>query len=301
MKVKGDKAFRRICMVILSVFSIISIVPFILLIMSSVSSETSLIQYGYNFIPKQFSLEAYEYLWMDAKEIFKAYGTTVIITAGGTAISLLITLMAAYPLSKNDFKHRNVILFILFFTTLFNGGLVPSYVMWTKIFHIKNTYFAYLLPGMLCSAMGIILIKNYFKFNVPEALMDAAKLDGAGEWNILFKIIVPISKPILAVTGINTGLAFWNDWQNGLYYIDDTAKYNIQVLLNRILNDMQYMKTMYQQGNASIGQVASITDSMPTTAARMAIAVIVILPILLVFPFVQKYFVKGIVVGAVKG
>ena len=179
---------------------------------------------------------------------------------------------------------------------LFNGGLVPQYMMWTRIFRLKNTYLALLLPNLMLSAMNVILIRNYFKTNIPMSLIEAAELDGAGEFRIYLRVVLPLSKPIIATVGLFTGLGYWNDWTNGLYYITDEVKYSIQTLLNRILNDIQFLSQMYELGGG-----ANVGVNLPTAAARMAIAVIAVLPILLVFPFFQKFFVKGITIGAVKG
>jgi putative aldouronate transport system permease protein len=204
--------------------------------------------------------------------------------------------MLAYPMSRKDFKYRNIISFLVFFTMLFSGGVVPSYIMWTRIFHIKDTVFALMIPTYLLGAFNVLLVKNYFSNNVPVSLIESAQIDGAGELKIFFKIMLPLSVPVVATIGIFTGLAYWNDWINGLYYITKPNMYSIQILLVRIMDNIQYLKS--GSANSALGANAV---QLPSTSIRMALAVMGILPVIIIFPFVQKYFINGVVVGAVKG
>ena len=293
---KSEKRFQVIIHIILIFMALAAILPLWVLVAGSVTGEQELILEGYSLMPKTFSLDAYKYLFYKASEIFRAYGITVFITVVGTAASLFITPLLAYPLSRKDFKARNIFSFLVFFTMLFNGGIVPSYIMWTRIFHLKNTITALILPGLLMNGFNVILMKNYFAQNIPAEHIEAAKMDGAGEFKIFFKMILPLSLPIMATVGLFVGIGYWNDWTNGLYYVTDAKLYSLQNLLNRILQDVQFLNssTMTNAGVAA-------TTQMPSVSIRMAISVVGILPIMVLYPFFQKYFVKGIAVGAVKG
>lgn len=199
-------------------------------------------------------------------------------------------------MSRKSFKYRNVLSFFVFFTMLFNGGIVPAYIMWTQIFHIKNTIFALLIPNYLVNAFNVILVKNYYSNNVPDALLEAAQIDGASEMTIFRRIMLPLAVPAIATISLFTGLCYWNDWTNGLYYISNEKLYSIQMLLMNIMNNIQALRA-----NSTASLLGTGVVDLPGTAIRMAMAVIGILPILLVYPFVQKHLVRGVVVGAVKG
>lgn len=295
-KIKGDTVFQIVINVILIILVLSCILPFILLIMASFTEESVLIADGYSFWPKVFSLDAYIYLANQAPTILRSYGITIFITVVGTGISLLIGPMLAYPLSRRDFKLRNVLSFVVFFTMLFNGGLVPTYMMWTQIFNIKNTIWALIFPALLLNAFYIMLMKNYFKTNIPMELIEAGKIDGAGEFYIFFKVVFPLSLPILATVGLFVGIGYWNDWMNGLYYVTDAKLFSLQNLLNRMMQNINYLASAEGASVAGAGNII-----MPSSAMRMAMAVIGVLPIMVLYPFFQKYFVKGMTVGAVKG
>lgn len=275
------------------ILCVLCLAPFVLLISASFSSESSLIAGGYFFWPKEFSTVAYEYL-LTGGSVIRAYGVTIILTVVGTAMNLLITTLIAYPLSVKEMPGRNVFNFIVFFTMLFAGGLVPTYMMWTQIFHIKNTFAALLFPSLLTNGFTIMMMRSYFQANIPKEVLESARMDGAGEVYILFKIVMPMSLPIVATIGLMAGIGYWNDWNNNLYYITDPNLNSIQGLLNRMLTNAQYLKQA-----ASIGNVG--TSAVPTTAVRMAVAVLGAVPILCIYPFFQKFFVKGMTIGAVKG
>lgn len=296
LKTRGEKAFTIFAAIILGILAILILMPFVLIVISSITNENNLIADGYSFFPKAFSLDAYYYMLVQAKTILRAYGVSLLVTVAGTAISVIVTAMIAYPLSRRDFRYRNIISFIVFFTMLFNGGIVPSYIMWTRMFGIKDTLFALIFPNFLVGAFNIFLVRNYYTTNVPPALIESAKIDGAGELKIFFKIMLPLSIPVIATIGIFTGLLYWNDWINGLYYISNPKLYSVQILLVRILDNIQALKS----GSASFA-IGSAAVQLPGTSIRMALAVIGVLPILILLPFVQKYFIKGVVVGAVKG
>lgn len=291
-KGKGFQIFAHILMICIAVCCI---APFALLIMSSFTEESSLIANGYSFFPKEFSTYAYTYLLSDSRAMLRAYGISILVTAVGTFLNLVFTILYAYPLSRKDLPGRNFFAFFLFFTMLFSGGLVPSYIMWTRTFHIQNTIFALLIPNLLMSAFNVIMMRTYFTSNVPDAVIEAARIDGASEFKILYGIVLPMATPILATIGLLVGLGYWNDWTNGLYYINDDKLYSVQVLLTNIQRNMESLK----QSMASGGNIS--TAQLPSTSVRMAIAVLGVLPIMVIYPFVQRYFVKGIAIGAVKG
>lgn len=291
----SDKRFQVVLHVLLIIMTACAVLPFVLLVASSLTDDTTLMKFGYNFWPKQFSGYAYKYLFLtNGAEVFHAYGITIIITAVGTVLSLLAGPMLGYALSRRDYSRAKVLTFMVFFTSLFNGGLVPSYIMWTQTFHVKNTIFALIFPTLLFNSFYIILYKNNFATNIHPALIEAAKIDGAGEWYIYFKIILPLSLPILATVGLLVGLGYWNDWQNGLYFISDKNLYSLQQLLKSIIDNIQALATV------NTGNVASAVSKLPSNSIRMAMAVIGVIPVMVLYPFFQKAFVAGIALGGVK-
>jgi putative aldouronate transport system permease protein len=296
VKSGSDKRFEALLIVILSICAACAIFPFILLVASSLTEETALVREGYSFIPKEFSLYAYQYLMSsNAVKIFKAYGITILITVIGTCISLLIGPMLAWVLSRRDYKRAGVLTFLVFFTMLFNGGIVPSYIMWTQMFHVKNTIWGLIFPTLIMNGFFVILYKNNFKSNIHPALIEAAKIDGSGELRIYFKIVLPLSLPILATIGLMTALGYWNDWTNGLYYISDTNLYSLQQLLKSIIDNISALASM--ANSASTGEAVS---KMPGNSIRMCMAVIGVIPVLIAYPFFQKAFIAGIAMGGVK-
>ena len=291
-----SKRFKVISTVVLGILAVIALLPIILIVIASFTEETTLLRNGYSFFPKQWSTDAYVYMLQQGTTIFRAYGVSVAVTLIGTIMSVLITTMIAYPMSRKNFKYKNLLAFFVFFTMLFNGGVVPSYMMWTQVFNIKNTIWALILPNYLCGAFNIFLVRNYYANSIPEALIESAQIDGASELTIFCRIIFPLAVPTVATISLFTALTYWNDWVNALYYIQKPQYYGIQNLLIRIMNNIQYLKS----GAASVA-VGTGAIQLPSNAVRMSMAVIGILPIVVIYPFVQKYFVKGVVVGAVKG
>lgn len=278
---------------ILSIVVLLVTVPIILLIISSFTEENALLLNGYTLFPKRFSLDAYRYILQKAGTIFKCYGNSIIYTTIGTCAHLLICSMLAFALSLSKLPGVRIFSFFVFFTVIFNGGFVPSYLMWTGIFHIKNTIWAQLIPTLLVNAMSVLMMKTFFITSIPSALIEAAQIDGAGYFKIFRIIIFPLGKPILAVMGLFSGLAYWNDWTNGLYYVTNTKLYNIQNYLYRLIADTQFLLSNSEGGGAA--------QTLPATGVKMAIASIAFLPIFCCFPFISKYFQRGITLGAVKG
>lgn len=291
-KGKGFQIFAHIVMIAIAVCCL---APFVLLLLSSFTEEETLIVNGYSFFPKQFSTYAYEYLLSGSGAMLRAYGISAVVTVAGTFLNLLITTLYAYPLSRRELPGRRFFAFFLFFTMLFNGGLVPSYIMWTRTFHIQNTIFALLIPNLLLSAFNVIMMRTYFNANIPDAVIEAARIDGAGEFKILYGIVLPMAMPILATIGLLVGLGYWNDWTNGLYYINDDKLFSVQVLLTNIQRNMDALKKTAATG----GSIAAA--NIPSTSVRMALTVLGVFPVMVVYAFLQKYFVKGIAIGAVKG
>ncbi|MBR4421614.1 MAG: carbohydrate ABC transporter permease, partial [Erysipelotrichaceae bacterium] len=265
---KGEAGFHYVALVVMILMMIFCVVPLILMLTVSLSSEASLVR-GYRFIPDQWSLDAYFFMWAKRATILRAYGLTIVITVIGTIISLIMTSMFAYPLSRKDFKPRNVVAFILFFTMLFNGGMVASYMVWTRLFHIKDSLLAYLLPGSLMGGMNVLLVRNYFNANIPYSIIEAARLDGAHDWTIYSKIMVPLSKPIMITIGLFSALGYWNNWTAGIYYINNPKLYTIQVYLKKLMDSIQFLKTT----DLSSEQVLLASRSLPTESARMAVAI----------------------------
>lgn len=290
--VEKNNRFQIVVHFIMILLCVFCLFPFLLLVVSSFADEQQLIRDGYTIIPKSFSTAAYDYIFRNAATIFRAYGTTIMVTVIGTVMNIVLTTLLAYPLSRKDLPHRNVWSFLVFFTMLFNGGLVPSYIMWTQYFHIKNTYAALIVPGLMMGAFYVIMMRTNLSQNIPEEVLEAARIDGAGEWRILGRIVVPMSLPIIATLLLLVGLAYWNDWTNGLYYISESRLYSLQQLLNNILSNVKALSSM--------STAVSAVSDMPGTSVRMALAVVGVLPILVLYPFFQKYFVKGIALGGVK-
>ncbi len=295
IQMNDEKRFSSVSTIILAMISGVTLLPILLIIIASFTNEKALLSNGYSYFPQAFSLDAYYYMVKQSEMIFRAYGITILVTVVGTIVSVLITTMLAYPMSKKDFKYRNILSFFVFFTMLFSGGIVPSYMMWTNLFHLNNTIYALMIPNYLVTAFNVLLVRNFYANNIPESIIESAQIDGASEITIFRKIILPLSIPTVATISLFTGLIYWNDWVNGLYYLTKPELFGIQNLLIRIMNNVEFLRS----GSSNFMGVVDM--DLPGTSVRMAMAVIGILPILLIYPFVQKYFIKGVVVGAVKG
>jgi putative aldouronate transport system permease protein len=273
--------------------SLAALLPFALLFISSLTAETSLLVDGYSFFPKQWSIKAYTYVFRtNGDNVFRAYGITMFVTVAGTSLSLLIAPMLAYAISRRDYARRNIISFLIFFTMIFNGGLVAFYISWTRLFHVKDTISALIFPHLLFNGFYIMLMKSYFTMNIHPSLIEAAKIDGAGEFRIYFEIVIPLSLPIIATIGLMVGIGYWNDWQLGLYFITDPKLYSLQNLLNRILRNIRFLATISSDVNVQV--------ELPSIGVRMAMAVIGVIPIMVLYPFFQRYFIKGLTLGGVK-
>ena len=286
------RGISRLSHVVMVVLSLAAILPFVLLVIASFTDNAVAVSEGFSFWPSKWSTDAYEYIVNERATLLRAYGITILVTLIGTSVGLMISSMLAYTLSNDELPGRKVLTVFVVLTMLFNGGLVPTYLIYTNVFHIKDTLLALIVPSLLMNGFNVVLIRNYFATGVPKSLYEAARIDGAGEIYIFARIALPLSKPILATVGLLMGIAYWNDWQNGLYYLNDTKLYSIQNILNRINENISFIAS-----NSTSG--VKIAD-LPTNTIRMAIAVVGILPIVCIYPFFQEYFVKGIAVGAVK-
>ena len=298
MKTREDRIFQVIGNIVMIFLSFNAIMPMVLLFISSLTDNDTLIRNGYSFFPEKWSLSAYEYIFSTSNKVIHAYVVSIILTITGTTLSIIITTMLAYMLSKKNLPFRNFLTFLVFFTMLFNGGLVPTYINYAVNFNMKNTFWALLIPSLMTNGFYILLMKSYFVTSVPEEILDAAYIDGASHWQTFYDVALPLSKPIVATIALFAGIAYWNDWQNGYIYITkNTDLYSIQNLLNRMMQSIQFL-TQNSDGvqNAEIG-----LSKIPSVSVRMAMAVVGVLPVVIVYPFIQNNFVKGITLGGVKG
>ena len=279
----------------LLVFLILAcLIPFWILIVGSLTSETYLVQNGYSMLPKEFSLSAYKYLWQAKDSIFRAYGMSILVSAIGVTTNLILTILFAYPLSRQNLPGRGFFSLLLFFTMLFNGGLVPTYLVYTNLLNIKNTIWGMIIPYLLFNPFLVIMMRTYFTSSIPSEVLEAAKIDGASEPQCLTRIVLPMSKPILATVALMTLIAYWNNWTNGIYFLTTrTDLYGIQNYLNDVMNKAAFLQS-HMNGMMNARDI-------PNIGVRMAVAVVAVIPLLIAYPFFQKYFVKGITLGSVKG
>ena len=276
-----------------------ALLPFLLLIIGSFTDNAWATQNGFSFFPQKWSMEAYRYIQTKWNTIGRGYLMTFIVTGTGTAISLILSSLYAYGISQKDVPGMKLVSFLLIFTMLFNGGLVSTYYSYINFFHIKDTVWALIVPNFLMNAFNVILVRNYFTNTISPSLREAAMIDGAGEFRIFASIIIPLSKPILATVGLLTALNYWNDWTNGLYFLSKRGGGHLYTIQN-ILNDINENIQALLQNSSDASKIgASVTD-LPSTTVRMAIAVVGIVPIVVLYPFFQRYFVKGITLGGVK-
>lgn len=271
---------------------IIMIAPFLLVVTSSLTKESYILENGYSFLIKAFDLSAYKYVFGSADVIFRAYGVTGAFSFFAMVSSLVLMSMIAYPLSRSTMPGKKYISFLLYFTMLFNGGLVPTYILITQYLHLGNNFLVYILPSMI-NVWYVFMIRTSFQ-GIPKEMIESAYIDGASEYTILSKIVMPMSKPVLATVALMTFLAKWNDWYTSMLYIDDDKLNSLQYLLQKIILDIQMLRESEYAANIN-------PNDIPGEGIRLALAVVVAGPALLVFPFFQKYFTKGMTVGAVKG
>ena len=299
---EGDLAINRISRradrilnLIFLLWALACVLPLILVVIVSFSSEQSIFENGYSFFPSEWSLDAYRFFFRLGDQLVRSYGITIFVTVAGTLFSLIITAMFAYVLSRADYAYNRLFTLLMLFTMLFNGGIVATYMVNTQILGLGNSLGALIFP-MSLNAFYVIVLRTFYK-SIPMEIIEAARIDGAGEFKTFFRIVTPLSKPGLATIGMFTTIAYWNDWFLGMLYIIDQKKYPVQTLLWSMQNSLEFMK----QSSANALEYAEMAANAPTDSGRMALTVLVVLPILLAYPFFQKYFVKGLTVGGVKG
>ncbi len=293
LKISPSKiVFNILGYTLISVCMVLCLIPFIMLISGSLTSETAIAQHGYGIIPKDLSFEAYRLLFKYPEDVIRAYGVSIFITIVGTAAGLFIITMTAYVISRKDFKHRNKLTFFFYFTTLFNGGILSTYIFLIRYLHLKDNYLALILPIII--NIFYLLIMRSFMTAIPDSISESAKIDGAGDFTIFIKLILPLSKAGLATIGLFYALDYWNDWYNAMLYMTDYKKYPLQYMLYQMLSASDAMSRISSMSSVSMAMI-------PSRSLKLAMAVVATGPIILVYPFVQKYFVKGITVGAVKG
>jgi len=290
-KAKDQIAFAAISYFVVGIIALFTLFPFIILIVNSFASENSIINNGYTIIPKQISFDAYSLVFRSPETILRAYGVTLFITIVGTTISLLIASMAAYVMYRKDVKYRNGLAFFIYFTTLFNGGLASYYIILSSVYHLKNTLLVLLLVPMF-SAMNILILRNFIRGSIPDSLNESAKIDGAGDFTIYLRIILPLSKPALASIGLFTALGYWNDWWTPMMFVEKQKLFPLQYVLYNIISSVNISSNVVANASSVV---------LPQESLKLALTVISTVPILLAYPFVQKYFVKGITLGSVKG
>ncbi|GHV02898.1 sugar ABC transporter permease [Spirochaetia bacterium] len=287
-----DNILKIVCYVIVGLFALPCLFPFVVMITSSFMPEREIITEGYKLFPKTLTLSAYQFLLRNPKKIINAYKVTIFNTAFGTAFALFFMSMAGYVLNRKDFKYRNFFSFFIYFTTLFSGGLIPSYILMVKHLHLKDSILAMILPGIM-SAWSIFLMRNFMK-SIPDSLYESATIDGAGDFHIYWKIFIPLAIPSLATIGLFSALGYWNEWYHAMLYIDSPGKFPLQYFLQKMVNQTN-ISTLISQG------IVINVEDLPTQSIKMAVAVLATGPIILLYPFVQRYFVSGLTVGAVKG
>ena len=256
---------------------------------------------GYGLLPQEFTLDAYRLAFKNPETIVNGYKVTIFTSVVGTIGVLLVCGMVAYAISRSSFKYRKIVTYFIFFTMLFSAGTIPTYIIYTKYYHLGDTIWVYLLPGLTGGAWNTFMMRTFFR-GIPESLFESAKIDGAKELTIFFRIALPLSKPIFATIGFATLVGKWNDWSTSLVYIRSKELYSLQYSLQKILNEAEFLKALvsnplFTNANIDINDVVT----QPTETLKYAMCVIAAGPMLLVFPFFQKYFEKGMVVGSVKG
>lgn len=291
MKSKGDIAVSVFVAFFVTLFCLFVLVPFIMMLSSSFETESNIVKYGYSLLPRKFTLASYKYLLSD-DQILRAYGVTIFITVVGTILSMLATISIAYGLAQKKVKFKNGVTFFLYFTMLFSGGLAPSYLLISKYLGMRDTIWVMIIP-ILFNPWNAFLMRNFFK-TIPEELTESAYIDGANELIILFKIILPVSVPGIATISLFYALGYWNQWYQAMLYIDDRSLFPLQYIIMELVNRADFIKNVASSAGIS-------TAEMPSNSLKMATTVITIGPIVLLYPFLQKYFTSGLTVGAIKG
>lgn len=283
--------------IVLVLLSLCFILPFILIISASLTNEQALLDNGYKLIPSEVSFEAYQYIGKSPGQLLSSYKVTIIFSAAATFLSMIVMTLMAYPLSRPHYRFRKPVTFFIIFTMLFSGGLIPSYILMTRYLHLQDNIWVYILPN-LANAFHIIVIRSFFQ-GLPPSLMESAKMDGASEIQVFTRIVLPLSKPVIATVALLNLLARWNDWYTALLYVRNKQLYSLQYLLQQILREVQFVKDMAE--SSPVAGISINLSNLPSETMRFAMCIVAAGPMLVIFPFFQKYFAKGLTVGAVKG
>ena len=286
-------AFDVIKYILLTITSLLCVLPFVLIVSGSITSNETILREGYSILPRDISFDAYSMIFKAPKDILQAYKITIYYTAVGTLTGLAVIVLTAYVISRKEFKYRNVVSFLIYFTSIFGGGLVAWYLMYTNILGLKGTTFAIWFPAIM-SPFLVILMRTFITGSVPDAIVESAKIDGAGHGMILTRIVLHLLGPGLATVGLFLALGYWNDWYRSSMFSTDSSTWELQFYLYNMLNASQALKAMSQASSVPM-------DSMPGQTMKLAMAVVATGPVLIFYPFVQRYFVTGITIGAVKG
>lgn len=293
MIIKRDKIlFNAGGYIVITFITLFCVIPFTLILTGSITSQSSILRDGYRFIPKEISFQAYQIILESPNMLLKAYLVTILVTLTGSLMGLFLTAMTSYVLVSKDFKYRNQFSFYFYFTTIFGGGLVPWYILLVKYLKMKDTYIALVFP-LLMNVIFILIMKSFMK-SIPDAINESARIDGAGDFTIFIKLILPLSKPALATIGLFIALNYWNDWYNAMLFIERQKMYPLQYFLYQILSKLDFINQAASRSGVPVPE-------MPSEPMKLAMTVVATGPIVFLYPFVQKYFVKGITIGAVKG
>lgn len=295
MKFKDRSAipFHIIKGVLLTLLSLLCVLPFIVIISGSFTENLTILRDGFSLLPRNFTVEAYKTIFRSPQDIIQAYKMNFYYTFMGTVFGLLVITLTAYVISRKEFKYRNQIAFLIYFTTIFGGGMIPWYLMYANVLNLRGTTLAIWFPALMTPFL-VILMRTFITGSVPDAVVESAKIDGAGHWTIFWKIVLPVLGPGLATVGLFQALGYWNDWYRSSMFSTGSETWSLQFYLYDMVNSTQAMRQMAQNVNLD-------TANLPTQSVKLAMAVVATGPVLLFYPFVQRYFVSGITIGAVKG
>ena len=295
MKIKDSSAagFSVIKGVLLTILSLLCVLPFIVIVSGSFTSNREIIRSGFSLLPRGFTVEAYRTIFKTPEDILQAYKMNFYYTFIGTALGLIIITLTAYVISRKEFKYRNKVSFLIYFTTIFGGGMIPWYLMYANVLNLRGTTLAIWFPALITPFL-VILMRTFIVGAVPDAVVESAKIDGAGHWRVFWQIVLPVLGPGLATVGLFQALGYWNDWYRSSMFSTSSETWSLQFYLYDLVNSTQAMRQMAQYANVN-------TADLPTQSVKLAMSVVATGPILILYPFVQRYFVSGITVGAVKG
>ena len=295
MKIKdrSQAGFSVIKGVLLTILSVLCVLPFVVIVSGSFTSNQEIIRNGFSLLPRDFTVEAYKTIFRTPEDILQAYKMNAYYTGIGTALGLIIITLTAYVISRKEFKYRNTVSFLIYFTTIFGGGMIPWYLMYANVLNLRGTTLAIWFPALITPFL-VILMRTFIVGAVPDAVVESAKIDGANNWRIFWQIVLPVLGPGLATVGLFQALGYWNDWYRSSMFSTSSRTWSLQFYLYDLVNSTQAMRQMAQYANVN-------TADLPTQSVKLAMSVVATGPILILYPFVQRYFVSGITVGAVKG